>query len=165
MARLEVTTHLRDKTQTQELVVRLSRRNLLALLHKVQWASSAKEIRTDDCWIDEHQARRGAMELVMRSCSDRDFVSLPGWSIRRTKGLYGEGVEILLSEHSLKSLLKDLEDKASLQVSEVLQSDSHGSFLSKLIVEADDLHYSKRSVGPGTMHGETEEYLKNNRSL
>lgn len=38
------------------VTVTLSRRNLLALLHKVDWASSRKEMWNTDVWVDGEEA-------------------------------------------------------------------------------------------------------------
>jgi hypothetical protein len=66
VARLEIQTGEHDTA----VVVTLSRRNLLALLHKLDMPGSAREIRNGDCHLDGRYAP--ALELVLRSETDSE---------------------------------------------------------------------------------------------
>jgi hypothetical protein len=67
--RLEINHVDRDGDKGADVVVTLSKRNLLALLHKTSDAGSARELRASQCYIDGDAAPI-TLELVVRSESD-----------------------------------------------------------------------------------------------
>ncbi len=67
MARLEITTGPGGTSVS----VTLSRRNLLALLHKLELPGSARTLINDDCWLNGEQTPLGALELHLH-CEEDD---------------------------------------------------------------------------------------------
>lgn len=65
MASLEISHVERDRDKGVDVIVTLSKRNLLALLHKVDDPESAREIRATRCLIDGESLPIN-FELVLR---------------------------------------------------------------------------------------------------
>ena len=75
MARLNVTT-VPDRVL---VTVTLSRRNLLALLHKLEAPRPFRWLENGDCWIDGRQAPYPAVQLVLRCEEDDEHYARRGF--------------------------------------------------------------------------------------
>lgn len=72
MAKLEINNVPADPgaLQQREVVITLSRRNLMAMLHKLDMPGSARRIENNDCWEDGVQCPYPGTILVIQCEED-----------------------------------------------------------------------------------------------